>query len=101
MANDKFDGLEHTLKQISRAIRGGPRIPVEPGGDMDPDVTASIIGRAFHAAGYKTRLKAVRQDDMFGHVFIEVYDPLSREWVPIDPQRTTPMDWKEERIHPV
>ena len=101
MANDKLYGLDHSLEQMARAIRGGPPIPVEPGGDMDPDVTASIIGGAFHAAGYKTRLKAVRQGGMFGHVFIEVYDPFSREWVPIDPKRTTPMDWKGERIHPV
>lgn len=103
MAKDVFGGVSYTLQALTYAIQKGRRLPAETSGEMDSDVTASIIGAAFHAAGYKTRIKAVRQSGQrtFHHVFVEVYSPTSREWFPVDPQRTEPGDWEEEIVKDV
>ena len=99
-----FDAVDQELKKIAEAIRKGHRMVSEDQrGGLDADVIASIVGGAFHAVGYKTRLKVVRQSDQkyFHHVFVEVFDPGWKKWVPIDPERTSPGDWEEERIQPV
>ncbi len=97
------ESMDRELERIVRAIREGHRIHPENLGDMDSDVTASIIGAAFHQLGYKTRLKMVRQAGQrhFHHVFVEVYNPISGEWMPVDPQRPGPDDWEEERTKKV
>ena len=96
------DGIQYDLQRLLRAIRKG--WPLKPMGPlesiMDSDIMASILGSAFTKAGYKVRIKMVRQPQFeeFHHVFIEVLDPTTSHWVAVDPQRTEPGDWDEEKV---
>lgn len=103
--NDNF-GVEESLRQLRRAIREAkPLRPIpSPASEqetlMDADIMASIIASAFHAQGYKTRLKVVRDPgvETFHHVFVEVLDPVTKTWIPVDPQRVEPREWGEEKV---
>jgi hypothetical protein len=95
-----FDAVQYDLKRLLRSIREGkPLRPFREESIQDSDIMASFIGNAFASQGYKIRFKFVRelQFDQFHHVFVEVLDPLTHEWIPIDPQRTEPVDWAEEK----
>ena len=95
------DGIRHDLERLLRSIREGR--PLKPIGSLesirDSDIMASILGSAFTKAGYKVRIKMVRQPQFeeFHHVFIEVFDPTTSHWIAVDPQRTEPGDWDEEK----
>jgi hypothetical protein len=96
----EFDGIRYSLERLLRSIQEGkPLRPFRDESIQDSDVMASLIGNAFAGQGYKIRLKFVRQPkfDQFHHVFVEVLDPVTKEWVAVDPQRTEPGDWAEEK----
>ncbi len=104
MPNDPDDiGIDASLKRLLRAIRENrPLRPIRADNEtlMDADVMASHIAASFHAQGYKTRLKMVRDPnvEVFHHVFVEVWEPLTQTWIPIDPQRVEPREWGDEKI---
>lgn len=93
-------GLKHELERMLREIRkgGSPRGRVMAA--LDVDDLATFLGAAFHQAGYKTRLKIVKQAGAkdFHHVFLEVWHPGTKTWIPVDPHRTTPEEWEEEAV---
>lgn len=91
-------GVKIELERMLRTIREGKRPPRSQSFDVDD--MAVWMGWAFNKAGYKTRLKMVRQDGFkeFNHIFVEVWHPEERQWIPVDPHRIPPEDWAEEAV---
>lgn len=99
---DPGEGLKRDLERMLHDIREGrpPKRTPRMLAHLDADELATFLGAALHQAGYKTRLKVVKQRGMseFHHVFLEVWHPGAQQWIPVDPQRTTPEDWEEEAV---
>ena len=95
---DPQTGLKVELERMLQAIREGKRPPVSQ--SLDVDDVAVWLAWAFNKAGYKTRLKLVKQAGMpdFHHIFVEVWHPKERQWIPLDPHRTPPEDWADEAV---
>lgn len=94
-------GLKFQLERMLHDIRKGRRPRNLTSSEaLEADYLAQFIAQAFYHAGYKTRLKMVKQPGLseFHHVFVEVWHPQANEWIPIDPHRTPPQEWDEEAI---
>lgn len=100
-APDFGEGLKFQLEHMLRDIRKGRRLRnLATSEALDSDYLAQFLAHAFYHAGYKTRLKMVKQSGMpnFHHIFVEVWHPEAQEWIPIDPNRTPPQEWEEEAV---